>query len=125
MRKLLCRLQVAIEELPHRLAGVVTGLGEGLSHETIAGAVLRDDRASGPKAHAGLGPCHKRCLLDWSDSGPGKPGATHCCKEKAPRHPAALPKPENLDGRMPRKSAAELEVECLRLVNSSYETAAQ
>jgi hypothetical protein len=35
----LCRLQVAIEELP--LAGVVTGLGEGLSHETIAGAVLR------------------------------------------------------------------------------------
>jgi hypothetical protein len=37
----LCRLRVAIEELPHRLAGVVTGLGEGLSHETIAGAVLR------------------------------------------------------------------------------------
>src|SRR6266851_5604797 len=35
------RLRVAIEELPHRLAGVVTGLGEGLSHETIAGAVLR------------------------------------------------------------------------------------
>src|SRR3984893_2435582 len=35
------RLRVAIEELPHRLAGVVTGLGEGFSHETIAGAVLR------------------------------------------------------------------------------------
>src|SRR5882757_8073611 len=35
------RLRVAIEELPHRLAGVVTGLVEGLSHETIAGAVLR------------------------------------------------------------------------------------
>src|SRR5258707_4043873 len=30
--------------------------------------------------------------------------------------PAALPKPENLDGEMPRKSAAELEVECLRLL---------
>src|SRR6266481_9556979 len=35
------RLRVAIEELPHRLAGVVTGLVEGFSHETIAGAVLR------------------------------------------------------------------------------------
>src|SRR5258707_9560431 len=35
------RVRVAIEELPHRLAGVVTGLGEGFSHETIPGAVLR------------------------------------------------------------------------------------
>jgi hypothetical protein len=35
------RLRVAIEELPHRLAGVVTGLGEGLSHETIVGAFER------------------------------------------------------------------------------------
>src|SRR5258708_26650290 len=35
------RVRVAIEELPHRLAGVGTGLGEGFSHETIAGAVLR------------------------------------------------------------------------------------
>jgi hypothetical protein len=54
------RLRVAIEELPHRLAGVVTGLGEGLSHETIAGAVL-----SAMIAHPvrqltrGLGPCHR------------------------------------------------------------------
>jgi hypothetical protein len=118
------RLRVAIEELPHRLAGVVTGLGEGLSHETIGGrGAARDDRASGPPAHAGCWALPslllhiKRCLLDWSDSGPGKPGATQHCKEKgAPRHPAALPKPENLDGEMPRKSAAELEVECLRLL---------
>jgi len=28
-------------------------------------------------------------------------------------------KPENLDGEMPRKSAAELEVECLRLIFSA------
>ena len=35
------RLRVAIEERPRRLAGIVTGLGEGLSHETIVGAVLR------------------------------------------------------------------------------------
>jgi hypothetical protein len=109
---------------PHRLAGVVTGLGEGLSHETIAGTVLGAMIAH-PVRHLtrGLGALPslllhiKRCLLDWSDSGPGKPGATHYCKEKgAPRHPAALPKPENLDGEMPRKSAAELEVECLRLL---------
>jgi hypothetical protein len=118
------RLRVAIEELPHRLAGVVTGLGEGLSHEAIAGAVLRAMIAHpGPPAHAGSWALPslllhtKRCLLDWCDSGPSKSGATHYCKEKgAPRHPAALPKPENLDGEMPRKSAAELEVECLRLL---------
>jgi hypothetical protein len=35
------RLRVAIEERPRRLAGIVTGLGEGLSDETIVGAVLR------------------------------------------------------------------------------------
>src|SRR6478752_9547884 len=86
------RLRVAIEELPHRLASVVTGLGEGLSHETIGGrGAARDDRASGPPAHAGSWALPslllhiKRCLLDWSDSGLGKPGATHYCKEKA-RH---------------------------------------
>ena len=83
------RLRVAIEELPHRLASVVTGLGEGLSHETIGGrGAARDDRASGPPAHAGCWALPslllhiKRCLLDWCDSGPGKSGATHCCKEK-------------------------------------------
>lgn len=54
------RLRVAIEELPHRLAGVVTGLGEDLSHETIAGAVLRAMIAH-PLRHLtrGLGPCDR------------------------------------------------------------------
>src|SRR4029077_19397587 len=89
----------------------------------------RDDRASGPPAHAGSGALPslllhiKRCLLHWSDSGPGKPGADYYCKEKgAPRHAAALPKPENLDGEMPRKSAAELEAECLRLLAMDPQT---
>src|SRR5258706_15553226 len=118
------RLRVAIEELPHRLlAGVVTGLGRSLARNRRGRGAARDDRASGPPAHAGSWALAslllhiKRCLLDWCDSGPGKAGATHYCKEKgAPRHPAALPKPENLDGEMPRKSAAELELECLRLL---------
>src|SRR5258705_3399365 len=118
------RLRVAIEELPHRLAGVVTGLVEDFSHETIAGAVLRAMIAhpvrqltGGSWALPSLLLHIKRSLLDWCDSGPGKSGVTHYCKEKgAPRHAAALPKPENLDGEMPRKSAAELEVEYLRLL---------
>jgi hypothetical protein len=37
-------------------------------------------------------------------------------KKKARQAPAALAKREKLDGEMPRKSAAELEVECLRLL---------
>src|SRR5258708_23374528 len=54
------RLRVAIEELPHRLAGVVTGLGEGLLHETIAGAVLRAMIAHPIRQLTrGLGPCHR------------------------------------------------------------------
>ena len=54
------RLRVAVEELPHRLAGVVTGLGEGFSHETIAGAVLRAMIAHPVRQLTrGLGPCHR------------------------------------------------------------------
>jgi hypothetical protein len=42
------------------LAGVVTGLGEGLSHETIAGAVLRAMIAHPVRQLTrGLGPCHR------------------------------------------------------------------
>src|SRR5260370_29802078 len=56
----LCRLRVATEELPHRLAGVVTGLGEGLSHETIPGAALRSMIAHPVRQLTrGLGPCHR------------------------------------------------------------------
>jgi len=56
------RLRVAIEELPHRLAGVVTGLGEGLAHETIAGAVLRAMIAHPLRQLTrGLEPCHRSC----------------------------------------------------------------
>jgi hypothetical protein len=41
------------------LAGVVTGLGEGLAHETIAGAVLRAMIAHPVRQPTrGLGPCH-------------------------------------------------------------------
>src|ERR1700737_5481216 len=98
------RRRVAVEELPHRLAGVVTGCGRGAA---------RDDRASGPPAHAGSWALPslllhiKRCLLDWCDSGPGKSGATHYCKEKgAPRHPAARPSPllrwSRRRGRLPK-----------------------
>jgi hypothetical protein len=83
------------------LAGVVAALGEGLSHETVAGAVLRAMIAHPvPPAHAGSWTLPslllhiKRCLLHWCDSGPGKSGATHYCKEKgAPRRPAARPSP--------------------------------
>src|SRR5258706_14313751 len=89
------RLRVAIEELPHRLlAGVVTGLGRSLARNRRGRGAARDDRASGPPAHAGSWALPslllhtKRRLLDWCVSGPGKPGATHYCKEKgAPRHP--------------------------------------
>ncbi len=82
---MLCRLRVAIEELPHRLAGVVTGLGEGLSHETIAGA------DAGSWALPSLLLHIKRCLLDWCDSGPGKSGATHYCKERRATAPHSTP----------------------------------
>jgi hypothetical protein len=109
--------------LRRRGSGPAFPLGEGLSHETIAGAVLRAMIAHPvPPLTRGLGPCSlllliKRCILDWRDSGPGKSGATHYCKENgAPRHPATLPKPEDVGGDMPRKSAAELEAECLRLL---------
>src|SRR5258708_19759389 len=53
------RLRVAIEELPHRLAGVVTGLGEGLSPQTIVGPVL-PPMISHTLTHPppGLGPSH-------------------------------------------------------------------
>src|SRR5258708_31266611 len=54
------RLRVAIEELPHRLAGVVTGLGEGLSHETIVGPALRAMIAhTVSQLTRGPGPCHR------------------------------------------------------------------
>src|SRR3981081_1788044 len=54
------RLRVAIEERPRRLAGIVTGLGEGLSHETIVGAVLRAMIAHPVRQLGrGLGPCHR------------------------------------------------------------------
>jgi hypothetical protein len=83
------RFRVAIEERPRRLAGIVTGLGEGLPHETIVGAVLRAMiRASGPPVQAGFWALPslllhtKRYLLDRRGSGQGKSGATHCCKEK-------------------------------------------
>ena len=48
------RLRVAIEERPRRLAGIVTGLVEGLSHETIVGAVLRAQTHSHTKKAGGF-----------------------------------------------------------------------
>ena len=118
-----CRLRVAIEELPHRLAGVVTGLGEGLSHETIAGAVLRAMIAHPVrKLTRVLGPAiaatpYKAMPIRLVRFRSGQVRSNPLLQRKgAPRHPTALPKPKNLDGEMPRKSAAELEAECLRLL---------
>lgn len=55
-----CRLRVVIEERPRRLAGIVTGLGEGLSHETIVGAVLRAMIAHPVRQFMrGFGFCHR------------------------------------------------------------------
>ena len=58
------RLRVAIEERPRRLAGIVTGLGEGLSHETIVGAVLRAMIAHPVRQFwRGFGLCHRDTYL--------------------------------------------------------------
>jgi hypothetical protein len=62
------RLRVAIEERPRRLAGIVTGLGEGLSHETIVGAVLRAMIAHSVRQfRRGFGLCH-RCYSIQNDT---------------------------------------------------------
>src|SRR5258706_11685051 len=67
------RLRVAIEELPHRLAGVVTGLGRSLARNHRGRGAARDGRASGPPVHAGSWALPslllhiERCLLDWCD----------------------------------------------------------
>lgn len=62
------RLRVAIEERPRRLAGGVTGLGEGFSHETVAGAVLRAMIAHPVRQFSrGFGLCH-RCNSIQTDT---------------------------------------------------------
>src|SRR5258705_6099643 len=113
------RLRVAIEELPHRLAGVVTGLGEGFSHETIAGAVLRAmiahpvrqlTRVLGPAIAATP---YKAIPIRLVRFRSGQVRSNPLLQRK--RRATARRSRRTLM-EMPRKSAAELEVECLRLL---------